>query len=51
MMNLKIILGKCSYAKQLHGGVKFIDEIPKNATGKIMRRTLRDMFKATKSKL
>lgn len=27
--------------KELTGGVKFIDEIPKNATGKIMRREIK----------
>lgn len=42
---------KSSYAKRLHGGVKFINEIPKNPTGKIMRRTLRDMMKNPISKL
>lgn len=46
-----ILIGKSSYAKRLHGGIRFIDEIPKNPTGKIMRRTLRDMMKNTKSKL
>lgn len=44
-------IGKSSYAKRLHGGVRFIDEIPKNPTGKIMRRFLRDMMKNAKSKL
>ncbi len=28
--------------KQLAGGVEFIKEIPKSASGKILRRTLRD---------
>jgi len=28
--------------KQLRGGVKFVDELPKNALGKILRRDLRD---------
>ena len=32
--------------KQLRGGVKFIDELPKNAVGKILRRELRDRAKA-----
>lgn len=39
-----------SYAKRLHGGVRFIDVIPKNATGKILRRELRNMLQI-KSKL
>ena len=28
--------------KRLRGGVRFVDEIPKSATGKILRRVLRD---------
>lgn len=35
----------------LRGGVKFVDEIPKNASGKILRRELRDLYKSSKSKL
>lgn len=31
--------------KQLRGGVAFIDEIPKNAIGKFLRRELRDRAK------
>ncbi|RZC34692.1 hypothetical protein BDFB_013730 [Asbolus verrucosus] len=30
--------------KQLHGGVQFIDVIPKNVSGKILRKKLRNMF-------
>jgi acyl-coenzyme A synthetase/AMP-(fatty) acid ligase len=43
--------------KQLRGGVVFIDEIPKNAIGKFLRRELRDRAKteigsnASKAKL
>lgn len=41
-----------SAAKKLRGGVRFVDEIPKNASGKILRRILRDRFKnELKSKL
>lgn len=40
-----------SNAKWLRGGVKFIDEIPKNPSGKILRRELRELFKSSKSKL
>jgi 4-coumarate--CoA ligase len=29
--------------KQLRGGVVFVDELPKNAIGKILRRELRDI--------
>ncbi|KAF2750205.1 4-coumarate-CoA ligase [Sporormia fimetaria CBS 119925] len=32
--------------KQLRGGVRFVDELPKNAVGKILRRELRDRAKA-----
>ncbi|KAG4429423.1 hypothetical protein IFR05_015097 [Cadophora sp. M221] len=31
--------------KELTGGVKFVDAIPKNASGKILKRVLRDMAK------
>lgn len=38
--------------KQLTGGVVFLDEIPKSASGKILKRVLRDQAEdeATKSK-
>lgn len=32
--------------KQLRGGVRFVDELPKNAVGKILRRELRDKARA-----
>jgi acyl-CoA synthetase (AMP-forming)/AMP-acid ligase II len=32
--------------KQLRGGVRFVDELPKNAIGKILRRELRDRARA-----
>lgn len=31
--------------KRLRGGVRWIDEIPKSASGKILRRVLKDMLK------
>ncbi|KAF3940209.1 S-dihydroxybenzoyltransferase [Dactylella cylindrospora] len=34
--------------KRLRGGVKFVDAIPKSASGKILRRILRDQAKAEK---
>lgn len=47
-----MILENASPAKRLHGGVKFIEEIPKNASGKILRRVLRERVKNMgKSKL
>lgn len=32
--------------KQLRGGVRFVNEIPKTGSGKILRRIIRDMLKA-----
>jgi 4-coumarate--CoA ligase len=40
-----------SNAKWLRGGVKFVDEIPKNPSGKILRRELRDLYKNMRAKL
>ena len=37
-----IFSGKLSSYKQLKGGIEFVDEIPKSASGKILRRVLRD---------
>lgn len=34
-----------SHQKQLRGGVLFINEIPRNPTGKILRRVLREEAK------
>lgn len=36
---------KTSSTKKLRGGVLFVDEIPKNPSGKILRRVLRDILK------
>lgn len=36
---------KVSEYKRLDGGVEFIQTVPKNATGKIMRKELKDQFK------
>ncbi|XP_037039131.1 4-coumarate--CoA ligase 1-like [Bradysia coprophila] len=41
---VKYVYGKMSPAKRLHGGVIFIDEIPKNPSGKILRRELRKLL-------
>lgn len=38
--------GKVSSHKRLRGGIRFIDEIPKSASGKILRRVLKDRVKA-----
>ncbi|CRL01182.1 CLUMA_CG014410, isoform A [Clunio marinus] len=50
---IEFVKDSLSPAKRLHGGVIFIDEIPKNPSGKILRRKLRDILnqQATKSKL
>ncbi|XP_050358860.1 uncharacterized protein LOC126779078 [Nymphalis io] len=42
---------RLSNPKHLRGGVRFINEIPKNQTGKILRKELRKMAKSSKSKL
>lgn len=36
---------KTSSTKKLRGGVVFVDDIPKNPSGKILRRALRDLLK------
>lgn len=37
--------GKLARYKELTGGVLFVDAIPKNASGKILKRILREMAK------
>lgn len=34
------------YFKRLAGGVEFIDAIPRNPSGKLLRRVLRDRLRA-----
>ncbi|XP_067617505.1 luciferin 4-monooxygenase isoform X2 [Eurosta solidaginis] len=48
---IKFVAERASPAKRLRGGVVFVDEIPKNPSGKILRRVLRDMLKKRLSKL
>ncbi len=44
--------GKVAPHKRLRGGVRFVSEIPKSPSGKILRRLLRDQSReAIKSKL
>ncbi|EEH04398.1 phenylacetyl-CoA ligase [Histoplasma capsulatum G186AR] len=39
---MKWLAGKVAPHKRLRGGVRFIDEIPKSPSGKILRRTLKE---------
>ncbi|CAB3245734.1 unnamed protein product [Arctia plantaginis] len=48
---VEFVASKVSPAKRLRGGVVFLKEIPKNASGKILRRELRAMLHKYKSKL
>lgn len=36
---------RLSSFKMLEGGIKWVDAIPKNASGKILKRSLREEFK------
>lgn len=36
---------KVAQHKRLRGGIRFVDEIPKNASGKLLRRVLKDLAK------
>lgn len=42
---IKWLEGKVAPHKRLRGGVRFIDEVPKSASGKILRRLLKDKAK------
>lgn len=50
---IQFVADRSSPAKRLHGGVRFVEEIPKNPSGKILRRVLREMLNSNgaKSKL
>ena len=41
----KYVADRLAHYKQLRGGVAFVDEIPKNAIGKMLRRELRERAK------
>ncbi|XP_035902710.1 4-coumarate--CoA ligase 1 [Anopheles stephensi] len=47
----RYVADRASPAKRLHGGVRFVAEIPKNVSGKILRRELRAMLERPLSKL
>lgn len=48
---IQFVADNASKVKQLRGGVKFIDEIPRNPTGKLLRREMKEMYKNLKAKL
>lgn len=45
MLNLP---GQVSAQKRLRGGVRFVNFIPKNPSGKILRRALKDLINKSK---
>ncbi len=47
---VKFMDGKVSRTKRISGGVRFIDAIPKNPSGKILRKSLREKAKAEMEK-
>lgn len=48
---IEFVKKNASKAKWLRGGVKFIELIPKNPSGKLLRREMKEMHKNMKSKL
>jgi 4-coumarate--CoA ligase len=44
------VAARTSPAKRLHGGVRFVEAIPKNPSGKILRRDLRSLLASEKPK-
>uniref|UniRef100_A0A182W5X3 Luciferin 4-monooxygenase n=1 Tax=Anopheles minimus TaxID=112268 RepID=A0A182W5X3_9DIPT len=47
---VKYVFDRASAAKRLHGGVRFIDAIPKNLSGKVLRRELRELAGAERKR-
>lgn len=43
---MKYITERVSSHKRLRGGIKFIENVPRTASGKILRRILRDTLKS-----
>ena len=41
-----MLAGKMANYKELSGGVEFMEQIPKSASGKILRRNLKDKLKS-----
>lgn len=48
---LKFMKQNVSKTKWLRGGCKFIDAIPKNPSGKLLRKDMREMYKSMRAKL
>jgi 4-coumarate--CoA ligase len=46
-----MVLGKLARYKTLERGVRFVDSIPKNASGKILKRILGDWAKKEKNRV
>lgn len=46
-----LVLGKLARYKTLEGRVRFVDSIPKNASGQILKRILRDWAKKEKNRV
>jgi 4-coumarate--CoA ligase len=46
-----LVLGKLARYKTLERGVRFVDSIPKNASGMILKRILRDWAKKEKNRV
>jgi len=45
------VAGKVAFHKQLRGGVVFVDSIPRNMSGKILRRVLRESLTKLNAKI
>ncbi len=44
------LAGRVARHKRLRGGIRFIDEVPKSASGKILRRVLKERVKEEKGR-
>jgi acyl-coenzyme A synthetase/AMP-(fatty) acid ligase len=44
------VADRVAHYKQLKGGIVFVDELPKNPTGKVLRRALREQAKKESKK-